>query len=293
MAASPLSLMIVALPSMAASLLVLALASVGRNAWITQLLAIGLACCLAAVGRQFGTQVTRRIAAWAIMVLTLLGLAVPLFGDTSDPERWIGVGPLSLYAAPLLLPAWFAACAVLVGESGKHQVVVLAAVLTAASLLALQPDASQLLALLVGATVMAMRYRLGLRRASLVMLPLALMSVLAFSTPDPLRPLPHVEGVFALGLAHSLWAGLFIWASAAALLLGLWMQSLRGSFWLSAVGAYYAVLFVCSAAGMTPAPLVGYGAGPVLGFGLMAGVHGWFGPQSGPDKGVGEPLLGP
>jgi len=30
-----------------------------------------------------------------------------------------------------------------------------------------------------------------------------------------------------------------------------------------------AVLFACSVAGLTPAPLIGYGAGPLLGFGLM------------------------
>ncbi|MFL5555974.1 MAG: hypothetical protein ACJ78D_09285 [Gemmatimonadaceae bacterium] len=35
------------------------------------------------------------------------------------------------------------------------------------------------------------------------------------------------------------------------------------------VAVYYAVLYACSVAGLTPAPLIGYGAGPLLGFGLM------------------------
>ena len=107
-------------------------------------------------------------------------------------------------------------------------------------------------------------------------MPLVLVTMWAFSLPDPLAPVPHVEEVFALGLGHSLFAGVAVIASAIALIVGLWMQSVSGSFWLSAVAAYYTVLFICSTAGITPAPLVGYGAGPILGFGLMVGLLGWF-----------------
>jgi hypothetical protein len=56
---------------------------------------------------------------------------------------------------------------------------------------------------------------------------------------------------------------------------GLHMSSSGGRPWLSAVAAYYAVLFACSVAGLTPAPLIGYGAGPLLGFGLMVAVTSW------------------
>ena len=52
-----------------------------------------------------------------------------------------------------------------------------------------------------------------------------------------------------------------------------------GQPWLSAVAAYHAVLFACSIAGLTPAPLIGYGAGPLLGFGLMVAVAGWAAPR--------------
>lgn len=38
-----------------------------------------------------------------------------------------------------------------------------------------------------------------------------------------------------------------------------------------AVAAYYAALFACSLADLTPAPLIGYGSGHLLGFGLLAG----------------------
>ncbi len=91
----------------------------------------------------------------------------------------------------------------------------------------------------------------------------------ALSQPDPLQPVARVEGVFALALGHSLFAGAAVIASAAALVVGLHVNSSGERTWLSVVAAYYAVLFACSVAGLTPAPLIGYGAGPLLGFGLL------------------------
>ncbi|MFL5611343.1 MAG: hypothetical protein ACJ78G_11570 [Gemmatimonadaceae bacterium] len=84
-----------------------------------------------------------------------------------------------------------------------------------------------------------------------------------------MQPVAHVEGVFALALGHSLFAGAAVIASAATLVVGLHVNSSRGRTWLSVVAVYYAVLYACSVAGLTPAPLIGYGAGPLLGFGLM------------------------
>ncbi|MBK7771236.1 MAG: hypothetical protein IPI48_12145 [bacterium] len=91
----------------------------------------------------------------------------------------------------------------------------------------------------------------------------------ALSQPDPLQPVAHVEGVFALALGHSLFAGAAVIASAAALVVGRHVNSSGGRTWLSVVAAYYAVLFACSVAGLTAAPLISYGASPWLGFGLM------------------------
>jgi len=274
------SLFIVAAPSIVGSFIVLALAAVGRDVWITHLLAIFLACCLALAGSHMSKLGNRQIAAFAIVILTLIGLATPLLGGSSGPERWISVGPLRLYVAPLLLPSFIAACSVFVGKDGKHQMIALAAVLGAALLLALQPDASQVLGLLVASAVVIVQCRLGVFWLGVVVFPFALVTIWAFSLPDPLAPVLYVEEVFALALGHSLFAGVVIIASATALIVGLLIQSISGSFWLSAVAAYYSVLFVCSTAGITPAPLVGYGAGPILGYGLMVGLLGWFEQQN-------------
>lgn len=80
-----------------------------------------------------------------------------------------------------------------------------------------------------------------------------------------------MEGVFELTLGYSLLAGVAVIASAAALIVSLHLTSSDEGRGLSVVAAYYAVLYACSVSGLTPAPLIGYGAGPWLGFGLAVG----------------------
>ncbi|EKE80647.1 hypothetical protein A10D4_11831 [Idiomarina xiamenensis 10-D-4] len=239
---------------------------------MTHLLAIFLACCLALVGRYISKWGNRQLSAFVIVILTLIGLATPLLADSAEPKRWMSIGSLRLYVAPLLLPSFIAACAMFSDKNGKRQMLSLTAVLGAALLLTLQPDASQVLALLVAAMVIAVQCRLGVIRLAIVALPAICLALWAFSLPDPLAPVPHVEEVFALALGHSLWTGIAIIVCAIVLIVGLWMLSVNGPHWLSAIAAYYAVLFLCSTVGITPAPLIGYGAGPILGFGLMLGL---------------------
>lgn len=267
-------LFLVAAPPIVGSFIVLALAAVGWGVWFTHLLAIVLAFCFGLLISHLSKLKNLQNMAFVVVLLTLIGLAIPLFGDSIGPKRWIPLGPLKLYAAPLLIPSFIAACSHWISSDSQYQIRSLAAVLVAALLLALQPDASQVLGLLVASAVVIVRYRLGLLCLSATVIPLALATGLAFSLPDPLVPVPHVEEVFALGLGHSLFAGVVIIASALALIVGLWLRSVSGSLWLSAVAAYYMVLFLCSTAGITPAPLVGYGAGPIIGFGMMVGLAG-------------------
>ena len=273
---STLRLLLVALPPIAGSLIVLTLADVGLNVWIMHLTAISLACGLAVVGSYVSKLRHLRITAFAIIILTLLGLATSILGgDSSEPERWISVGPVRLYIAPVLLPSFIAACSVIVG---KQRMISFTAVLATAlllSLLSLQPDASQVLGLTAASAVVVAQHRLGVFRLGAVAFLLGALTLWAFSLPDTLEPVPHVEEAFALALSHSLFAGLAIIASAGALIVGLWIRSRSGPSWLAAVASYYMVLFVCSTTGITPAPLLGYGAGPILGFGLMAGLLGW------------------
>ena len=262
-------LLFIALPAVAASMAVLTFGGVGRSTWIIQVLAICLACALALVGAQLSRRTSARSPAGAIIVFTLLGLAVPLLAEAPGPERWASLGPINLYMAPALLPSFLVACSVWIARGGRSQHFAFTAIVGASVLLAAQPDASQSLALLT-ASLVAVARSPSRSPVSIVALAFSLVATAwAFSQPDPLQPVAHVEGVFALALGHSLFAGAAVIASAAALVVGLHMNSSGGRTWLSVVAVYYAVLFACSVAGLTPAPLIGYGAGPLLGFGLM------------------------
>lgn len=276
--------LLTAVPPVAAGFAVLVFGAVGRGTWLIHLLAIGLACVLAVAGRHLARPARGPLPAAALMLLTLAGVAAPLLREAPGPHRWVWLGPLSLYTAPLLLPSFLAACSVYARKRGSDDMVAFAATLGVGILLAAQPDASQVLALLAGSAVGLARYRSDRFRSVITLGALALVTAWTFSRPDPLHPVSYVEGVFALALDHSLFAGLAVVASAITLVTGLYLCSLRGPSWLSAVAAYYAALFGCSVAGLTPAPLIGCSAGPLLGFGLMVAVSRWIEPEVLPDS---------
>jgi hypothetical protein len=104
------------------------------------------------------------------------------------------------------------------------------------------------------------------------LLPFVAAAWLATMRPDPLAPIAHVELVFALAFAQAPWVGILVVLAAAEGLLLLGAGLRRVDRALLAVPAYYAVLFAASLPGLTPAPCIGLGAGPWLGFGLMAGL---------------------
>jgi cell division protein FtsW (lipid II flippase) len=269
-------LLLIAAPAALASFAILALAAVGKNVLLMQLVALVLACLIAFAGR-LSKPLTRRFSpSIVILVLTLIVVALPLLLEASGPNRWLPLGPLKLYVAPLVLPAFVAACAVEARRDGGRGLGLFVAAIGVSVLLALQPDASQALALLVGLVFAVLGSRAFAMRSIGALIAIALVTVWAFSKPDPLEPIPHVEGVFALALGHSLVVGCVVAACAIALVAGLVALSRRVAHWLLAVAGYYATLYGCSIAGLTPAPLIGYGAAPLLGYGLLLAVFSWF-----------------
>ncbi len=265
---------------LAAGLVVLSFADVGKSIWFMQLLFICIAFLLVVAGRFLDRWILGFTPAKGIVLLALTGIAAPLLTHSSLPHRWISLGALNLYIAPLLLPSFFAACSVYFRKRKKVEVIAFTALIGASIVLAIQPDASQVLALLAGSAALFMRYRTDLLRSTITLIIMMFATVWAFTRPDPLEPVPYVEGVFALAFSYSLLAGFAVIGSAVIFIACLYAYSRRSAFWLAAVAAYYATLFVCSAAGLTPAPLIGYGAGPLLGFGLMAAISGWIEPET-------------
>ncbi|MCC6929417.1 MAG: hypothetical protein IT359_10545 [Gemmatimonadaceae bacterium] len=264
-------LLLLALPPVAASAMVLRYGEVGRGTWTAHLVSIALAGILAIAGHRLSLRARRAVPEFVIAAMTLAALALPLLADADGPTRWLSVGGVHLYMAPLVLPMFLASGGALARRDRATVSRCWIPMIAAALALALQPDASQGLALLAGAATIALTHRPTRAPAVAALVLIALIAAWSTTRPDPLLPVPHVEGVFALAFAHSFVAGLAVAASAVVFATGLAWWSRHDGYWLGGVAAYYAVLYAGSVAGRTPAPLIGFGAGPMLGFGLLVG----------------------
>jgi cell division protein FtsW (lipid II flippase) len=280
-----LHLLLLAAPPVAASFVILALVGASKSLWLVQGFAVCLACLIAALGKQLSRTIRNPLVpAVVAMCITLVSLATTLMFGSSGPARWILFGPVNVYVAPVLLPSFLVAFWTLASKRGHHRLIALGAAIGVSVLLALQPDASQALALLAAVIVAVIGTRSTGLATAIALALIAVAMAWAFSRPDPLQPVPYVEGVFRLALAHSLFTGIAVIASAVALIAGLYRRSLNGHAFLSVVASYYAALFACSVAGLTPAPLIGYGAGPLLGYGLLVAMVSWVQPVGNPTK---------
>jgi hypothetical protein len=241
----------------------------------------------------------RNLAAWLIGALAAAGLAAayrpaflpvaliaaPIglaatfaFPDQQGVHRWIDAGPLHVNAAMLLLPAATVAFAALAAQGRRWPFAVAAAAL---ALLVLQSDASQATALAAALVVVAFAARRGLKSRLAAAVGAAALAAAAWLRPDPLAPVPEVEGIVALAATVSpLAAGaslLFLFAAALSPAL---VARREGPSPARTAALALSVLFLVWAAapflGAFPVPLVGVGLSPILGawlgVGLLAGV---------------------
>jgi cell division protein FtsW (lipid II flippase) len=264
------TLLAAALPALLASVFVLSIADVGGGTWLVQAGSIAMMVALATGGGVLARRPSRRgvmVAAGA----TLLLCALPLLGSAQSPERWVVGGPVSLYVAPVCLPALLSLVAWRMRRDARLATGAAAALWAVALVLAAQPDLSQVLALTAGALVIiALDVTPWWRRVA-TMAPFVVAVVLAQAQGDPLQPVGHVELVVAVAWQHSMLAGVCVLLATLVFVGTLAWRLGRLDPAQGAVAAYYAVLFAGAMAGLTPAPLIGYGAGPWLGFGLWIG----------------------
>jgi len=183
--------------------------------------------------------------------------------------RWIGAGPVQLNAAALALPVAIAACTTSRAWIAAFCFVAIGAVL------ARQPDISQLAGFVIASVILfASAFRLMGALAALI-IGVALVAY-CLTLPDPLLPVPHVEGILQLAFDQALVLGI-----ATATALGLTVASpllLVGSAdlrWRAvALSGYFAATAIAPLFGAYPVPLAGYGLsvviGWVLGFAALA-----------------------
>lgn len=185
------------------------------------------------------------------------GLFLPLsVGSYDGPARWLEVGNLRLYVAPILLPLALFQLGLPKQGLPVYTVTVVAAVIA----LALQPDSSQLTAFAVAMAALLVNGDCPTRvRVALLSLVLGAAGV-AWYTPETLTPVRYVEGAFAVAAAVSPWAlGVALVAAALPVTTFAWATWRLRSPGALAVALYWAAVFALAPLQVTPVPWLGFG----------------------------------
>lgn len=256
-----------AAPAVALSVWLLRIADAPRSVMTLQVGAasVALAMCVAlirtrGVSRPGGTE-------WLALALTS-SLFIPLVGSGDGPERWVVLGGVRLYLAPVVLPV----ALLLLGAPLPTPAIYAASVISAALALVLQPDAAHLSACAVAMLVLLATSRVHLSLRMALAAVLLGGAVVAWRIPDPLAPVLYVEGVFDLAAELSPFALVAALISAALPVMAFtWVAWAARSSGALAVATYYAALLALAPWQVTPVPLLGFGAGPLLGYFLVAG----------------------
>jgi cell division protein FtsW (lipid II flippase) len=205
-------------------------------------------------------------------VLALIGLASTfLEPGLSGVHRWISLGPVRLNSAELLLAPMIVALA----DPNPNPSLRLIVVFSALAILIFQPDASQAIALAGGSgVVMLASPQTALRRAVIV-IGLAAMATASLFRPDPLAPVPEVEGIIQLAANQSTAvAGVAVLALVGAIVTPLVAAhrsppGLRSACY--GLTSYLALSALAPFCGRFPVPLVGMGVSSILGAWLGLG----------------------
>lgn len=195
----------------------------------------------------------------ALLLLTPLALLLTqLQAGQSGVHRWIALGPLTWNAAFLFLPA--ATVAIAARSNSRWSG---GAALLIALALYLQPDASQ-------ATAFAAAMILTLFSTPARLLA-TLVAALTWLRPDPLQPVPEVEGIVELARSVSLASAILSVASLAAATLAPLAAPPVLRRPALALSIYFVTCALMPLAGAFPVPLVGMGMSPIIGFWLGIG----------------------
>jgi len=207
-----------------------------------------------------------RIVAAVLLVLILIAEMYILVAGVSmeGVRRWVALGPIQLHAASLLVPlaAWLAA----------QRLETATAIPLAATLLVLaaQPDAAAVLALTLALGAVALVDKSKRRIAGVLVAVGAAGLAWALSRPDPLPAVDHVELVVRRAFEASPTLGPL--AAVALITVPLAMLWQRRSPAALALAAAWAGFVLANLLANYPAPVIGAGAAPVLGWLLSIGL---------------------
>jgi hypothetical protein len=223
--------------------------------WQTNLGALVLACALIVLLPALAERESRILAGVLIVLLLAAAIAGPEYNGV---QRWLALGPVRLNAGFLALPA----LAVLAARAPRHGAILLAAALFAALLM---PDAGAGAAITfaaVGLHHVTRDWRMGL----LVIVGFAL--TVWMTLHGELPPAPFVEQIPAqYAEAGLVWPAVVLLGLALGFALLLFAQPLDAATRYALAGTLFGFSLM-ALMNTYPFPLVAYGAGPILGFGL-------------------------
>lgn len=213
--------------------------------------------------------------ALAVCVIALIALCASLATAAGGgPTRWINLGGFRLYVAALVLPtAIFLIAHSMESSNANAPMRWPPLILVSVSLvIALQPDAPQLTAFAAASGFLLWRAHMPRLLKGMIFLFVAACVGYAWLQPDPLKPVSYVEGVLELAQSAGVLAFIGALVAVACVPVSLaWRGVGTHSKALIAVAIYYVVIDVMATLQLTPMPLLGFGASPILGyFGMVA-----------------------
>jgi hypothetical protein len=226
-----------------------------------RLLAINAgALALALAWIMLGRAPASRNLRLALATAAALGLFAPLLlgPEVGGVTRWLPAGPVAFHSGTLLLPL----ITVIAAREPRFGPALLA---LAGAAFALQPDAAALFGLAAAGVVLAAIHRS--RAFALVTASSAALAILTFNA-GTLEPQVFTEGVLAQVAAQSWFAATAL--AALLLLVPLWVLPIRDE--TRPLAALLVALGAVASLAPFPYPLIGYGAAPILGFGLALGL---------------------
>jgi cell division protein FtsW (lipid II flippase) len=243
-----------------------------------------VATTLAARGRVILERFAPVLAAGALALL-----AATLFGEgLLGVRRWVTFGPVRLHASSIACPVLLAAAAALLSRARRFSAAV--AIATAQVIHALQPDAGQSTALAAGVLTGLALWPAPLRLRAAGMGAVAVSIVPAWMRPDPLPPVPEVEGIVRLAwdlgrpaqvlsvvLVALLPASLAVAARGVKTTPSSTLERRRrldgavARATCATLASYIAGTVLVPMLGNFPVPVLGFGVSSVLGVGICVG----------------------
>lgn len=270
--AATLTLLLAAFPAIVGSALLMRGAGVPDASIVLQLAVLGAGGVMLALGaRSPRRSAASGLPCWMSALLVAL-LFVPAAIDAGDgPHRWISLGGVRVYLASVILPALLLLLHRIASESRSGVACLTAATVGTCVALLLHPDAAQLGAFGVAMLPMLIGSRLPRVVRLAVLVVIAACTIAAWQRPDPLAPVAHVEGVLVLAARHGAIAlGAALGAATLPAAALLWHARRARSAGVLSVALYYLAILAHAPLQITPVPLLGFGAGPIIGYCLVA-----------------------